>query len=53
MLMPNSVASELEEDAKEAIGAENVVWGVVRGGHEFPMSQPDLVVELIAGVWKL
>jgi hypothetical protein len=48
-----SVANELEEDAKEAIGAEDVVWKVVHGGHEFPISHPDEVVGHIAEVWNI
>lgn len=46
------MAKELEEDAKEAIGADKVVWRVVDGGHEFPISKPDSVVEHISEVWK-
>ncbi|KAG9237606.1 alpha/beta-hydrolase [Amylocarpus encephaloides] len=49
---PVIVATELEEDAKAAIGQEKVEWRVMEGGHEFPITQPDAVVEEIDGVWK-
>ncbi|EPE29178.1 alpha/beta-Hydrolase [Glarea lozoyensis ATCC 20868] len=50
---PIIVANELEEDAKEAIGADDVVWKVVHGGHEFPITHPDEVVGHIAKVWRI
>lgn len=51
MLMNNSIPAELEEDAKAAIGEENVEWRVLEGGHEFPITQPEKVAEEIWGVW--
>jgi hypothetical protein len=48
-----SVAKELEEDARGAIGSEKLVFAFVNGGHEFPISKPDEVVGLIARVWGI
>ncbi|CAG8971102.1 hypothetical protein HYALB_00010679 [Hymenoscyphus albidus] len=49
---PIIIPAELEEDAKAAIGEENVVWRVLEGGHEFPITQPERVVQEIWGVWE-
>ena len=48
-----SIADELHEDSKEAIGADKVEWRVIEGGHEFPIASPDKVVKEIAGIWGI
>ncbi|RDL36772.1 uncharacterized protein BP5553_06124 [Venustampulla echinocandica] len=50
---PIIVPEELHDDAIEAIGAENVEWRVIHGGHEFPITVPELVVNEISEVWGL
>ncbi|KAG0651040.1 hypothetical protein D0Z07_2506 [Hyphodiscus hymeniophilus] len=47
------VASELEVDAKDVIGAGNVDWRVIEGGHEFPITCGEEVVERISEIWSL
>lgn len=53
MLILLSVPEELHDDAIEAIGEEHVEWRVIKGGHEFPITVPELVVEKISEVWGL
>ncbi|TVY83988.1 Serine hydrolase-like protein [Lachnellula suecica] len=50
---PIIVADELHEDATATVGADNIEWRVIEGGHEFPISCPDEVVNEIAGVWGI
>jgi hypothetical protein len=44
---------ELREDSFDTIGAENVEWRVIDGGHEFPLTQAEHVVNDICGVWDM
>lgn len=42
------------EDALPLVGGEdNVVWRVVPGGHDFPMTHSPEVLEIIYGLWGL
>jgi len=53
LLTAHSIADELNEDAKATIGEDRLEWRVIEGGHEFPISRPDEVVDEIAGVWGI
>lgn len=53
ILIIHSIANELNEDAKATIGEDRLEWRVIEGGHEFPISRPDEVVDEIAGVWEI
>jgi pimeloyl-ACP methyl ester carboxylesterase len=50
---PVIVAEELREDAIEAIGEEKVVWRVVDGGHDFPITRREEVMEEVCDFWGL
>jgi surfactin synthase thioesterase subunit len=43
----------VEIDAKEVIGAGKVEWRIIEGGHEFPITRGEEVVEKINEVWRL
>ncbi|KAF4632706.1 hypothetical protein G7Y89_g5414 [Cudoniella acicularis] len=47
------VPEELHEDAKAAIGGERIEWRVIEGGHEFPITHPDLVAKEISQIWGI
>ncbi|KAG9245702.1 Alpha/Beta hydrolase protein [Calycina marina] len=47
------VTEELKPDATEAIGAANLDYRVIEGGHEFPITAVDEVVTQISQVWGI
>lgn len=50
---PVIIAKELREDSEAAIGADNVEWRTIQGGHEFPVTNADEVVAMVSEVWEL
>ncbi|KAK0662058.1 putative hydrolase [Cercophora samala] len=43
---------EYEEDLKPLLQEGNVVWKVVKGGHDFPMTWAEEVLEVVYEVWS-
>jgi hypothetical protein len=48
-----SIASELEVDAKEAIGVSKVDLVTVVAGHELPITCAEEIVQTISGAWGI
>lgn len=48
-----SIPKELEVDAREFIGTEMVDFRIIEGGHEFPITKADEIVEQLSVVWGL
>ena len=47
------IPEELELDARDALGSENVAFETIDAGHELPITKADDVVQLIARHWRL
>lgn len=44
---------ELRADADKAAGPGNIVWKEIDGGHEFAITEPTKVVDLVSEYWDL
>lgn len=47
------VEKELEPDAKQVLGAENVRFESCNAGHELPVTKSDEIVKYICDFWQL
>jgi pimeloyl-ACP methyl ester carboxylesterase len=47
------VQKELEADASVALGADKVEWKVLEGGHDFPITSANKVVQEVSGFWGI
>jgi len=50
---PVIVAEELRVDVMKVVGEDKVVWKVVDGAHEFPITTTEEVVREISAFWEL
>ena len=47
------IPEELEADARDALGSENLVFETIEAGHELAITKADEIVQLIARHWRL
>jgi pimeloyl-ACP methyl ester carboxylesterase len=50
---PVIVSEELRVDVLQVVGEENVVWRVIDGAHEFPITKTEDVVKEVSAYWGL
>jgi hypothetical protein len=47
------IFSELKDDASATLGAESIDWRDIEGGHDFPITMADRVVEEVTAFWGI